>query len=470
MTFKSAKAKQLASLSNPVLVFAAHKVVTASAVRTAEYASYRCVDKKCSLEVAFGAGSDFEPFCPHCGSDLQPVPGAPAPAMDPIQEDSLTNVPCPSCSTQNVISDDALNILGGKVCCTACSTEIPYQMAEVAETDDIEDEDEGEPGEQEVNDAPADEDTEETADGTPVSEDDAPGVDGDNASTQINEDELTEQLVADTDEPDDGAAEVEMDITDAVDLTDDSEVDVEEDSCLTDTLTASVDGMPVMRLEKANAGDNTDLFHSVKFHKALASEVKKGGLQVLAAYGFKPVTINVPLGKIVERRVQAALAEQKAQITASINDLSKDYGQSLQLAGLALTRNFYRNRSNVLADRLIATLEGLGIKQAKRIVQTEMASVGSAFVKDMIELAEELVAKPLDIRNQLAETLVDMNPEALASGDLESPEEDEDKTSPAEVVARLSAPVRPRTNAKSTQTAAVAGDTASKLARLRELS
>jgi len=216
-------------------------------------------------------------------------------------------------------------------------------------------------------------------------------------------------------------------------------------------------------LAKADAGSNADLFHSSKFHNMLVQEASTHGVSALKKYGFRSITVSVPLKKIVEARVATGLLEERRKVTAAVATVEDDMRQCLQIAAVQMAKNFRKDVDNPLQTRLTAALTAVGVKQAKTLVAREMAGAGEAYAQVLLELAADLYRKPVEVRNELADVLSDAAP-------LDEVTDEEDDTS-SEVESRVTAAVRPSRGQQVQTASAVANTSASAmLARVRELS
>jgi hypothetical protein len=176
-------------------------------------------------------------------------------------------------------------------------------------------------------------------------------------------------------------------------------------------LVASINNLPVATLEKANAGENQNVFFSRQLISAIKHSAKKVGAEkALSSFGFELAKVNIPVGNIVAKRVDAKLAEHKDKLQASVQTLSDDYEQALSLAMAALTKGFYRNRGNAVRDSLVQELSAANVRNPGKLVYRVFASAGMQFNKDVLELAKELLSKSVDHRNELAGSLGEMAP------------------------------------------------------------
>ncbi len=448
-----AKARVLAKLASkaPLLVVAGSAVVTLKQVQAASYRNHSCAH--CGTEVAMAEVASFTPFCPSCSTEMTPGDIVSVQTAS-IKEEELASVTCHHCQTANVIEDRMLAAMtDGKMHCTACAGEM-YLKTEVAgdldplAMDDMDSLSETLP-------------VEEGCGGTVTAgEDDG----GSTLDPDIVEDAeaIAKGVSTGARAVADALAEhqdtLDMDMTDSVEDDADLEIKSDEDDENPEQarLLAFADGVMVASLEKAHAGEHADIMFTRSFQDSVRRDMRKSGVKALASYGFKPVVVKVPVAQMVERRVQAELASEKAKVTASADNMKAVWDQSTKIAAAALNTGFYRNRTNPLADVLVATLQGMGFKQAKKVVHQALAQAGNDYIKALTELATEIEARTPEMRAELAQTLAEQNP--LMRGDNTVADEMVDD-SPAQdtmesVTARLSTAVTPVRSTRSTVTAA----------------
>lgn len=455
------KAKLLASLAqqNPLLLFVG-KAVTASAVTSASYMKHKC--EACHTEVAFADVPGMTPYCVACGGNTVPV-GQEALPVAP-KEELLTQVGCPHCASQNVVEDRMMDVLAGVLHCAACGGGVNFKAT--AEVTDLETEPVSEmtPGNQPEEGPQGDPQTA-AEDGKQGAQSNPPAVVNETLEDPV--DQGVDQVAADADA-------IDVDLSDAADEDGDVEVKLDDDGFGENAkLLAFVDGVHTYTLVKASAGENADLLTHKSYHSALERETAANGHKALLDHGFEPVKVKVQIAKIVQARVEALLGEDRAKVVASLNDVRDNFEQCAKIAAVALNKGFFKGRTNPLKDQLIAQLEGMGFAQAKTVVGRAMANAAPAFVTAMLELADELLDKSVEHRNELSDSLTDMAPEAIQAEvdeNVESPEADPElRTSPEEITARLQNPAMPVRRPRQTETASAGGSAASRLRALKNL-
>ena len=373
------KALALAALAadsnSPVIVVASPDLAID---RKAEIAMHEC--QHCKTK--FGALAHTTPFCVVCGSDeVDDLESESLVDGEDISDDAdLSAVTCTACGTHNIFSDKVSATLGGEMHCAACGEPVTYKVAE-SDADSMVDE-----------------------------LDDGDGVDLEESSDEDALDGVSDELDAEesSDEGDDGFA---FDTT--------SEDDVEFSmlqlvgtgttlnlAMLDSTLVAMAGVVPVALLTKETAGMNSDVFHKQSFIQAVEHTASKLGIKAaLEHYGFNAIVAKVPLGDLVATRLEAQLEEKHAEVTAQLKDVRTDFHQCFALANVGLLKNFFKGREHALKAGFYQELSTLGVRNPAKLVTRVFETYGPAFVQTVLATTDELMAKGVDVRNQLAEAI-----------------------------------------------------------------
>lgn len=476
----SKRAKVLASLSKaPLLVFAGTSKAVASvkALKRVEFASHECAH--CHTVVAFGSDVDgVEPVCPTCGGEhFSPVEIEPIP-VNTYTEDNVSAVTCPNCGASNAYDDRILAALGGHVHCAACGHSMQEESSEdedeniydvtasdeddlfedfeTAEADGEEGEDGGDESEDSEEEAGFARKRKVRANVTNTNDDlDAENVKpkltmpADNTNPELEDVPSTGDVINTNPELSE-EADLDVDLLENADEdSEDIEIVQQKDDEGNVTLMAFVDGVNVATLDEEDAGDKADLIGNRHFRDSLEVEAKTKGVKALASYGFKPVVAKVSIAKIVTARVRAALVKETASLKRTAADVRDDFDQSFRIAIAALNAGYYRNRKNPLVASLTASLKAMGVGQAAAVVKRAMQTASEDFVNQTLELTDELLEKPVEVRNEIADNLSEINPDLqFESAEDEGDDVAEDEATPEDVVARLSTGGRVTANVK----------------------
>lgn len=425
------RAKVLATLSKtPMLLFAGSNKVTASIedlTNEVEFSKHECAS--CGTQVAFGTDVDgIEPYCPTCGGEdftvvsVEPIP------VEQYTDEEVSLATCPNCGAHNAYDDRILASLDGHVHCAACGHEmqaaddVDDNIYDVTATEDVEDSTEDDVDDTNVEDkepemsgfgkkrksVKASENTNPdlNANDLRVALDDPPV----NTNGEIN-DGVKDAPVINTNE-DLNTEFADVDMLDNAD--DNADVEIVQQACGDGSvkLLAFANGIHVASLTTEDAGDKADVIGNRHFHDALEQEAKSHGCKCLSKYGFKPVVAKIGIAKLVNARVAKELTAQTAALTATKEDVKADFHQALSIAVAALNAGYYRNRKNPLAVTLTAALKAMGIGQAESIVKRAVQAASQEFIDEAMDLTEEVMEKPLELRNELADNLSEIDPNA----------------------------------------------------------
>lgn len=391
-------------------------------VTKTEVATVSC--KHCSTK--FGALASTQPFCVTCGSDEVEQVENESPAESLTDNDDLSAVTCNHCSTHNILSSTTAATLNGKMFCTACGEPVGFSapaeetdiidLSEVEADNDLDGNDlGGDALQEEKQEATEDEDTDEDeADDADDSEDD-------------DEKSESEQKPATATQED----VVDVDLVDTVDSDKEAQLSF---SLLDGTLVASVNGIPVSTLTKETAGVNSDVYTKQSFADAVEHSVARMGVSAaLQHYGFQHIVVAFPLKKLVEARVAQEMATIKSQETATLDDIKADLQQCLAIASLGLNKNFFKGKDNALKAGFYEELSNAGVVNPAKVVERVFAHYSESYITTLLATAEELMAKSIDVRNQLAEAVDGINSVDVADDD----EAEDTDLNNVEVTARL---------------------------------
>ncbi len=173
-----------------------------------------------------------------------------------------------------------------------------------------------------------------------------------------------------------------------------------------DTIYAMLDDVHVATLKKEHAGENADILTSRSFMAAISEmAAKEGVVASMKNFGFKPVKFSFPQTRVtsalVAKRVQAGV-EKWAERASEVQD---DMEQCVQLAASGLNRGFFTGRENSLRKGFIQALTTAGVKNAERIVAGVFQRYADDYHRVLFSVASDLMKKPVEIRNELASTL-----------------------------------------------------------------
>ena len=380
-------------------------------------ASFGC--KTCATHFSALAGS--QPFCVTCGSeDVDAEEGDDALSADDLaDDDELANVECSSCGAHNIVTLETAAAFGTNMHCITCGTEIEYMPP--AEGEDVE---------VDVDDV----DLEEAA------EDEDESLDLDEGDLTLNDDEEEEVSAEVDDAVDEAETEVEEDEGEG----DMSDSDMEEATLaalvqgdlsverLGDRIVASIAGIPVAHLTREMAGENAGVFAASAFTNAIAHTARQVGAEkALSHYKFELATVKFPIQTIVQARVQTGVEDAKKEIATRIKDISADLNQAIAIAAAGLNKGWFKGQTHVLKDAFKTELSAAGFTGSQRVVDKVFSQYNDSYHRALFEKAAELLAKPVEIRNEIASAIGDMTYQ-IASDEMEDESESDLDATPTE--------------------------------------
>ena len=448
-----------------------------ASARLAEYplAKYSC--KECATTFSANAGENFAPHCFACGSAhtevCSPKKGEIAGTATKVHADSeLLHYACDGCGTLNVMHR-GVALASSTLHCAACGHS--NQVVERADVDDTMPQDSGEGAEGDEtlddlalvdvdddglgDDDEADESLEaetedaiDPVDGTPTTTMDAEGtgtgtpVDADadefpsDTGVPPASDSLEETIPQNT--PVDAAPAApaapsvvysEGDDTMDVDmLSMEEDTPVEELSMvwLRDRIAIANSTQILATLSKEDASaEHAEVMYTEAFAQAIGQTLQDIGLRKTCAhFGFKPAIAKVPVLKVVQAKVEAALAEKAKALTDKLETMASDFEHATEIAAAGVTKNFWRGVNDPLKAQLIAELSAAGIRKPERLVDRVWQAQLAALMQVVLDKGKELAKISTPARNEIAASLdmVTFRPTKVTAADAGEEDVDDD--------------------------------------------
>lgn len=169
---------------------------------------------------------------------------------------------------------------------------------------------------------------------------------------------------------------------------------------------AFYNGYPVARCLQSNSSA-PEFFANAKFGEATKAAAKSQGIaNGLADMGFEMLKPDMDIGVSVSAKMkqahQAELDAVRAETDNAIAEVQDRFQAALATSSMALNRNVIRGKTNAIADTLIASLSAVGVGNAAELVHSAFEQRSDQYVKDIVSVASEQVAKPLESQNDFA--------------------------------------------------------------------
>jgi len=342
-----------------------------------ELATYTC--SSCG-SAPFAVNASITPFCVHCGSDaVEKVDVSP----DKLpKDDELSAIICPDCGTHNIMSDTSAAALAGVMSCVVCGSEISYDTSPLVASDDID---------IEVDDEDEDEDEDTFGD-------------------------LEEELEDEEEASDDGFEEEEAPIIatkskSLVDLVSASTDDKGSVVRLTDsTILAFVGDVCVARLDKNDKNKHHEIFDHDSYIQSIATSIDENGLdKTLEEFDFNVTTVDVDPEQLKLHETEKAVQTAKAAVMEQASTLREEMRQCLSIAAVGLNKGFWKDATHELKAALYSEMQTAGIRNPASIIDKVFASTSDEHHSTLFEVAFDLLDKPVDVRNSLAEAVGNVN-------------------------------------------------------------
>lgn len=196
----------------------------------------------------------------------------------------------------------------------------------------------------------------------------------------------------------------------------------------------SVAGCVIATLEQGNvkgplAVMASDSFTKQKFAVAMRTALGSNVTKNAKALGFNGVVIKSPIAGHVAAKVEAATKALAAKITAKERSLSADLQDALVVVAAGLNRGFYAATPHPMRASVFTALSNARVQGAARIANAAFQEHGETYAKTLVQLAFAHMAKPVEARKEIAQSILGMGYQAVAEDD--EPNEDEAGEMPA---------------------------------------
>ena len=189
--------------------------------------------------------------------------------------------------------------------------------------------------------------------------------------------------------------------------------------------TAYFKGVPVAMASKSSAGKNADIFDTPSFgHAALASAKAVGVKKALVELGFTPIKHKVSVSKEVRRLVDAQVAEQREALASELKSHQEKFLSALATAAIGINRGFFAEVKNPLKAALWNAMSSAGIRNPEAMIDNAFRAHSDAYHTVLFAQASDIVAKPAEVQESLAKTILGTNYQAVSSEQMGNSVED----------------------------------------------
>ena len=157
----------------------------------------------------------------------------------------------------------------------------------------------------------------------------------------------------------------------------------------------------------------TSMFNNHKLSRAfmhLAAE--KGVVAAAAEMGFDSYSMTIDVPSVVQAQATQAADQRIADMTAQVENAVQDNQErlvaALSTALMGIQRGFWRDARNPVADSLRTSLSATGFGTAEALVNNAFDTQGDVLIRTAVNKALELMAKPAEVQNSIAESISGM--------------------------------------------------------------
>lgn len=388
--------------SRALLVLASAKPLVRKSFPAYTVASYSC---KCGHRGAVQASLE-DPHCPACGAEVDAT--ADKTVARYTGNTQLLHLKCCGCDSINNVTASVASELSGRFHCVTCGTGLDFDLPEDDEDMDID---------SVLSDTDLTNDT---------------GADDlDDAFQDEAEHEADDYLGGDSaDEDDDEEEEADLDDDEDGQDDEDDEDDTPESALSSLSTLETLTPKQLKRIDViASAGciylmakdscvatlrpntKNGRVF-GTKAHLSLIAEslANKGAAHTVKDFSFTPTIVEVDSNQAFNTVVAKTTAQLNRKQAAKMKQHANVMNQSLSIAAAGLNRDlFSKEIANPLKVSLLNTLTKLGVDKVTASLQIQNAfrDGGDAYVQALISKAMELSSQSDEVRNALADSLVD---------------------------------------------------------------
>ncbi len=184
--------------------------------------------------------------------------------------------------------------------------------------------------------------------------------------------------------------------------------------------TAYYNGRPVAMIVAADAGKNADLFDEPAFGKACLASAKHFGVkQTLLDMGFKPIVHTVAVSSEMKLLASKKVDAMRKAVLAKQDERDARLMNALSTAFIGINRGFFAEiKTDPLKSALYDVLSTSGVRNPHVLVDKVFSSSFEPSLRQTFTKAKEILAKPAEIQDSLAQTILESNFKAVSSDDI----------------------------------------------------
>jgi hypothetical protein len=187
-----------------------------------------------------------------------------------------------------------------------------------------------------------------------------------------------------------------------------------DDNVKDGTWSAFYQGQPIAYATLASAIKHKDIFNDPIFAEATIASAKENGITTaLKDMGFKPFNVSVKIKDSISKLVASQVKEAVLASETTSDEKVKEYDDrllaALSTAAIGINRGFFKNLSNPVKAALWNSLSAAGVRNPEVLIDNVFSAQADSYHKVLFDKAREIVAKPVEIQNELTAAVVDSN-------------------------------------------------------------
>lgn len=176
------------------------------------------------------------------------------------------------------------------------------------------------------------------------------------------------------------------------------------------TWLAFYNGLPVAKATASSTTAEQAVFAGPVFGNLVLASAKENGVSAaLNELGFSAIEASVNVDNYVQdevsARVEASVAEARANFEKSSNDFSARFLAALATAASGVNKGFFNDVSNPIKGALVATMTSVGIRNADKLVAQAYARHNDVYLQGLLKKASEIMEFDVNVQNQLTKAV-----------------------------------------------------------------
>lgn len=165
------------------------------------------------------------------------------------------------------------------------------------------------------------------------------------------------------------------------------------------------------------------LFRNGTLPSVLSASARENGIeQALNDLGFEPVKFEVSVSNVLAQRASKSADERaerlNGEVDAIVSESRERFEASVSTAIMGLTRGFWNQDSNAVADVLVNKMvaSGMSLSSARGMVVSAFAEQGAELTASIFARAQYLSSMSVDAYNEVSRAIEEINVASVSSG------------------------------------------------------